>query len=181
MHVLLFDYRHFGDSDGEPRQLLSAQRQLQDYAAALNFIRNAPGVDPDRVALWVSSLAGGHVVEAAVQDGHVAAVVSQAPALRRRRPQRPLRLRWPHRRQSTASSLSGGRAVGTWWGWQWTIAKTRQCLISAISRHGSGPEPSMWGLIPTIESLAMNYCVAHADRTAAEAFAVAYSSARLRR
>jgi uncharacterized protein len=37
MHVLLFDYRHFGASDGEPRQLLSVHRQLQDYAAAVGF------------------------------------------------------------------------------------------------------------------------------------------------
>jgi uncharacterized protein len=81
MHVLLFDYRHFGDSDGEPRQLLSVRRQLQDYAAALDFIRKVPGVDPDRVALWGSSLSGGHVVEVAVRDGHVAAVISQAPAM----------------------------------------------------------------------------------------------------
>ncbi|HSN80151.1 MAG TPA: alpha/beta hydrolase, partial [Rhodoferax sp.] len=29
MAVLLFDYRHFGESGGEPRQLLSIARQLQ--------------------------------------------------------------------------------------------------------------------------------------------------------
>ena len=81
MHVLLFDYRHFGASDGQPRQLLSVRRQLQDYAAALEFIRKTPGVDPDRVALWGSSLAGGHVVEAAARDGQVAAVIAQAPAM----------------------------------------------------------------------------------------------------
>jgi fermentation-respiration switch protein FrsA (DUF1100 family) len=81
MNVLLFDYRHFGDSGGEPRQLLSVRRQLQDYAAALDFIRKVPGVDPDRVAIWGSSLAGGHVVEVAVRNGQVAAVVSQAPAM----------------------------------------------------------------------------------------------------
>ncbi|HEY6385576.1 MAG TPA: alpha/beta fold hydrolase [Candidatus Acidoferrum sp.] len=81
MYVLLFDYRHFGDSDGQPRQLLSIRRQLQDYAAALKFVRKVPGVDPDRVAVWGSSLAGGHVVEVAVRDGHVAAVVSQNPAM----------------------------------------------------------------------------------------------------
>lgn len=81
MYVLLFDYRHFGDSEGEPRQLLSIRRQLQDYAAALEYIRKEPGVDPDRVALWGSSLAGGHVVQVAVKDRRVAAVVSQAPAM----------------------------------------------------------------------------------------------------
>ena len=81
MHVLLFDYRHFGASDGEPRQLLSIRRQLQDYAAALDVIRKVPGVDPDRVGVWGSSLAGGHVVDVAVTDGRVAAVVSQAAAM----------------------------------------------------------------------------------------------------
>jgi len=81
MYVLLFDYRHFGDSDGEPRQLLSIRRQLQDYAAALEVIRKVPGVDAERVALWGSSLAGGHVVDIAVADGRVAAVVAQAPAM----------------------------------------------------------------------------------------------------
>ena len=81
LHVLLFDYRHFGDSAGQPRQLLSIRRQLQDYAAALEFIRRVPGVDPDRVAVWGSSLAGGHVVDVAVRDGRVAAVISQNPAM----------------------------------------------------------------------------------------------------
>ena len=31
--VLLFDYRHFGDSAGEPRQLLDIKAQLADYRA----------------------------------------------------------------------------------------------------------------------------------------------------
>lgn len=81
MYVLLFDYRHFGTSDGEPRQLLSIRRQLQDYAAALEYIRNVPGVDPDRVGVWGSSLSGGHAVDVAVRDGRVAAVVAQAAAM----------------------------------------------------------------------------------------------------
>ena len=81
MHVLLFDYRHFGTSDGQPRQLLSIRRQLQDYAAALEVIRRVPGVDPERVGLWGSSLSGGHVVDVAVADGRVAAVVAQAAAM----------------------------------------------------------------------------------------------------
>ena len=44
MHVLAFDYRHFGNSYGGP--LLSVRRQLQDYAAALDVIREVQGVDP---------------------------------------------------------------------------------------------------------------------------------------
>jgi len=42
MHVILFDYRHFGTSDGEPRQPLSIRRQLQDYAAALDVVKHYP-------------------------------------------------------------------------------------------------------------------------------------------
>ncbi len=79
--ALAFDYRHFGASDGEPRQLLSIPRQLEDYAAAVAFARSLDGVDPDRVALWGSSYSGGHVVAGAVADGHVAAVISQVPAM----------------------------------------------------------------------------------------------------
>ena len=34
--VVLFDYRHFGASSGQPRQLLDIRRQLQDYRAVVD-------------------------------------------------------------------------------------------------------------------------------------------------
>jgi hypothetical protein len=77
--ALAFDYRHFGASDGEPRQLLSAPLQLEDYAAAIAYARALEGVDPQRIVVWGSSYSGGHVVPVAVSDGHVAAVISQVP------------------------------------------------------------------------------------------------------
>src|SRR5277367_1666552 len=79
--ALAFDYRHFGASDGEPRQLLSIRRQLEDYAAAVAHARTLDGVDPERIVLWGYSFSGGHVVAAAVADGRVAAVISQLPAM----------------------------------------------------------------------------------------------------
>lgn len=79
MAALVFDYRHFGDSDGEPRQLLSISKQLADWHAAISFARALDGVDPERIGLWGTSYAGGHVVRVAAEDGAVAAVVSQAP------------------------------------------------------------------------------------------------------
>lgn len=81
LDALAFDYRHFGASDGEPRQLLSVRRQLEDYAAAIALARTLEGVDPQRIVLWGYSFAGGHVVAAAVADGSVAAVVAMAPAM----------------------------------------------------------------------------------------------------
>jgi pimeloyl-ACP methyl ester carboxylesterase len=80
-YSLLFDYRHFGQSEGEPRQLISIRRQLQDWKAAISFARSRTEIDPDRIALWGSSFSGGHVVAAAAADGRVAGVVSQCPMM----------------------------------------------------------------------------------------------------
>ncbi len=77
--ALVFDYRHFGDSGGEPRQLLSIGRQHGDWRAAIACARSHPAIDPERVALWGTSFSGGHVVAIAAADGRIAAVVSQAP------------------------------------------------------------------------------------------------------
>jgi fermentation-respiration switch protein FrsA (DUF1100 family) len=77
--VLAFDYRHFGASDGEPRQLLDIERQLADWAAAVGYARGLEGVDPARIALWGSSSGGGHAITAGARDGHVAAVIAQCP------------------------------------------------------------------------------------------------------
>jgi pimeloyl-ACP methyl ester carboxylesterase len=76
---LVFDYRHFGASGGEPRQLLIINRQLADWAAAIAFARSLPEFDPAQVVLWGSSFGGGHVIAAAARDGKVAAVISQCP------------------------------------------------------------------------------------------------------
>src|SRR3954449_9233220 len=77
--ALVFTYRHFGDSGGQPRQLLDIERQLGDWAAALAYARRLDGIDHDRIALWGTSFAGGHVIEAAARDGAVAAVGGQCP------------------------------------------------------------------------------------------------------
>lgn len=79
--VVLFDYRHFGASDGEPRQLLSIRRQLQDWAGAIAFARERTEVDPNRIALWGSSFSGGHVIVAAARDGNIAALSAQGPMM----------------------------------------------------------------------------------------------------
>lgn len=77
--ALTFDYRSFGESGGEPRQVIHIQDQLADIHAAIAYARSLPGIDPDRIALWGSSLGGGHVVTAAADDPRIAAVVAQVP------------------------------------------------------------------------------------------------------
>ncbi len=79
--MLLFDYRNFGASTGEPRQLAWPPRHRDDYRAAVAFARGLEGVDPDRIVLWGTSWSGGHVVYVAADDPQIAAVVSQNPDL----------------------------------------------------------------------------------------------------
>lgn len=76
---LVFDYRHFGDSEGQPRQLLDVNRQHEDWRAATAYARACPQVDGRRVVLWGTSFSGGHVLATAANDDGIAAVISQCP------------------------------------------------------------------------------------------------------
>ncbi|MEY1676765.1 alpha/beta hydrolase [Gordonia sp. ABKF26] len=76
---LVFDYRHFGASSGEPRQLLDIDRQLHDWESAVSYALSIEGIDPDRIVLWGTSFGGGHVIITAGRDSRVAAVIAQCP------------------------------------------------------------------------------------------------------
>ncbi|KRB78488.1 alpha/beta hydrolase [Nocardioides sp. Root190] len=76
---LVFDYRHFGDSGGEPRQLLSVREQVADWEAAIAHARTLEGVDPDRVVVWGTSFGGGHALTMAARDPRLAAAIAQCP------------------------------------------------------------------------------------------------------
>lgn len=76
---LVFDYRNFGDSEGEPRQLLDIRMQLADWAAAVAYARTLPDIDHGRIALWGTSFGGGHVIATAARLSGIAAVVAQCP------------------------------------------------------------------------------------------------------
>lgn len=77
--MLAFDYRHFGDSGGEPRGLMTAGLQRADWRAALAFARGLEGVDPGRVAIWGFSAGGGHVQALAISEPGIAAAICVAP------------------------------------------------------------------------------------------------------
>jgi pimeloyl-ACP methyl ester carboxylesterase len=77
--ALAFTYRHFGDSTGRPRQLLSITRQLADWDAAIAHVRTRPDVDGARVAVWGSSFGGGHAILVASRHPELRAAVAQCP------------------------------------------------------------------------------------------------------
>ncbi|HEX6020974.1 MAG TPA: alpha/beta hydrolase [Solirubrobacter sp.] len=72
--VLLFDYRGFGASGGEPRQVIDIGAQLDDWRTAIRYAR-----DFKRVGLMGSSFAGGHVIQLAATEDGIAAAVAQCP------------------------------------------------------------------------------------------------------
>lgn len=78
-HVLLFDYRCFGASEGSPRQWLDIRRQHRDWHAAIDTAKQDPRVDPSAIGLWGTSLSGGHVIQVASERDDIAAIVSQVP------------------------------------------------------------------------------------------------------
>jgi predicted alpha/beta hydrolase len=77
--ALTFDYRRFGRSDGHPRHLLVREHQQQDFEAAVDFGKTLEGVDPARIVLWGTSLAGGHVIDISSRRTDVTASIIQGP------------------------------------------------------------------------------------------------------
>jgi fermentation-respiration switch protein FrsA (DUF1100 family) len=79
LNVLTFDYRHFGTSGGQPRQVVDVTEQLEDFQRAVTLARSLPEVDPEAIGLWGSSFSAGHVLMVAVGDPWIRAVVVQIP------------------------------------------------------------------------------------------------------
>ena len=78
--VITFGYRHFAESSGWPRQLVSLRGQLADYHAVIGYARRLDGVDPARIVAWGVSLSGGHVIRVAAVDPDLAGVIALTPA-----------------------------------------------------------------------------------------------------
>jgi len=94
--ALVFDYRGFGESEGEPARLLPLE-QVEDIRAAISFLTQQTGVDPSRISLLGVSLGGGHAVYTAALDERVAAVAAVAPVANGGRWLRGMRHQWQWR------------------------------------------------------------------------------------
>lgn len=79
--VLAFDYRTFGDSDGEPRSQIFPHNQVDDLRNAISWLATQPEVDKDRIGAWGVSVGGGHVMFLAAFDRRIKAVVAMIPAI----------------------------------------------------------------------------------------------------
>jgi fermentation-respiration switch protein FrsA (DUF1100 family) len=80
-HVLVFDYRCLGGSDGNERGRMIPQEQHDDLRSAIGCLTGLPGVDPERIGLWGTSYSGGHALFLGALDPRVKVIVAQAPAI----------------------------------------------------------------------------------------------------
>ena len=79
--ALIFDYRGFGGSGGEPRQHLDPWAQIEDYRNAVSYLETRSEVDADHVAVWGISYSGGHALIVGAVDRRVRAVLSVVPVV----------------------------------------------------------------------------------------------------
>jgi len=57
--AMIFDYRYFGESEGEPRWQVLPLLQVQDTKNAITFLQCQPSVDPDKIGLYGESFGAG--------------------------------------------------------------------------------------------------------------------------
>jgi len=77
--TMVFDYRHFGDSEGEPRSQNFPLELVEDIRNAITWVSDQPEVDPQRIGIWGASQGGGLVLYVGTYDRRVKAVVSLVP------------------------------------------------------------------------------------------------------
>ncbi len=77
--VLVFDYRGFGDSEGDATYL-DPMDQVADWRNAITYLQTRPEIDPDRIGVFGSGgTGGGNAIAVAGLDDRVKAAVSQVP------------------------------------------------------------------------------------------------------
>ena len=79
--TLVFDYRYFGDSEGEPRCQHFPLEMAEDYKNAVTWLQMQTEVDPQRIGVWGTSYSGGIAAHVGTVDPRVKAVVSQVPSM----------------------------------------------------------------------------------------------------
>ena len=74
--ALAFDYRGFGESEGERGRLIPYD-QVMDIRNSMTFMETLDEVDPERIGLWGTSYGAANVVYTAGVDGRARCVVAQ--------------------------------------------------------------------------------------------------------
>jgi cephalosporin-C deacetylase-like acetyl esterase len=83
--AVALEYRHFGESDGFPRQHYSFKDQLEDIHATIEFLRSRNEIDQEKIFIWGTSAGGPHGIHIAADDHSIAGVIAQCAGLDHRK------------------------------------------------------------------------------------------------
>lgn len=78
--TLVFDYRFWGESEGEPRNQIFALEMVEDYRNAITWLSGRSEVDSDKIGVWGTSYSGGLALYVGTFDRRIKAVVAQVPS-----------------------------------------------------------------------------------------------------
>jgi fermentation-respiration switch protein FrsA (DUF1100 family) len=79
--TLALDHRHFGESEGEPRQHEDPAKKLEDFKNAISFISSLKGIDRERIGACGISMGGGYMLQLTAFDRRIKAVSIVASGL----------------------------------------------------------------------------------------------------
>jgi uncharacterized protein len=77
--AIAFDYRHWGGSSGQPRDVVSVPRQREDYRTVIEWAVANPAIDRTQIFIWGTSFSGLHAVEIAATDTRLRGAIAQNP------------------------------------------------------------------------------------------------------
>src|SRR5437667_8288247 len=66
--TLVLDHRHFGDSEGIPRQHEDPSKKMEDFKNAVSFLCSLDGIDKERIGACGISMGGGYMLQLAAFD-----------------------------------------------------------------------------------------------------------------
>ena len=79
--VLAFDFRNWGESEGNQRQLENPTHKTEDIIAAAHYLTTRPEIDRNKIAGLGICASAGYMADAAVQSNDIKAIALVAPWL----------------------------------------------------------------------------------------------------
>lgn len=76
--ALAFDFRHWGESGGEPRQFESPRAKVEDLRNAVTFLESRPDVDSRQIGILGICFGAGYALQEAIDDSRVRSLATVA-------------------------------------------------------------------------------------------------------
>ena len=145
--VLIFDYRGFGESEGD-RGFISPTWQLEDWRNAIAYMRSRDDIDPARAAVFGSGgTGGGNAVLVAAHEPAVRATISQVPVADGR--DWLHRMRQEHEWIAFLASLDADRRARAATGKGTTVHPREGIMVETPERRASAVKADVDSRIPS--------------------------------